>query len=212
MNKTLTATLLALTAVAMTGCGQRPQRLDGMAAPLGAPIAASPTTASVAPSPSISPSISPSVSPSPSKSPKPRRTTEPVYLGPDSYGAVKMGMTRAEAQAAGLIKGYETVDFGYVKCGWAKLKSNGAQVYFTPEQGLTNIYAEKDMRTPEGIRLGSTLKAVKAAYPDYGSLHGSETDDTLFVDLPGFTGYTIDIRKGKVVTLSLTHENQRCME
>lgn len=210
MHTIKTAGALILTALAMTACGPGPQRLDGAAAPDGVAT----TTAAPSPSPKptpTKPSPSPSA-PSPPAGPS-RSSTAPVFLGPEGYGALKMGMTRAEAQETGLIKGYKTVDFGYTECGQATLRGTGGTVYFTPDQGLTNVFAAGGMRTPEGIRLGSTLKAVKAAYPDYiNNVGGDDADSSLDVDLPGYLNYGIDMRDGEVIHLSLYHENQRCLE
>ncbi|MDR6322052.1 hypothetical protein [Actinoplanes couchii] len=208
MNKTMLAGLLALTTLTMTGCGQGPQRLDGAAAPHGVTAASSPTSPTPAP-PSPSASATPSATPSKSvTAPATRRTTEPVFLGPDGYGTLKFGMTRAEAEATGLIKGYRTVDLGTTKCGRATLKATGGQLYFAADQGLITMFAAGGTRTPEGIRVGSTAKAVLTAYPDAELVYGTDpANDKLTVDLPGVARYHLDTRDGKVIHLSLSMDN-----
>lgn len=171
MRKVRLAVVLLGTALVVTGCGQGPQRLAGNAVPAGATSTVEPTSDPVG-EPTSEPGGQPTSEPvgeptsqsggQPTSDPANRPTT----LGPDGFGALKLGMSRSQAEATGLISGYKAEDFG-AKCGYSKLKGTSATVYFTPGLGVSSIDASAGVRTPEGIRLGSTMNAVRKAYPDW---------------------------------------------
>ncbi|MFC6900631.1 hypothetical protein ACFQGX_35825 [Nonomuraea dietziae] len=92
--------------------------------------------------------------------------TKPT-LGPDGYGAVKLGMTVKQAKTTGDVVKKRP---GHGGCsGWDLKKfptpKDSVGIYISPNVGLAAIFAAKGMRTPEGIKIGSTVKQVKAAYP-----------------------------------------------
>ncbi|WP_127506493.1 hypothetical protein [Actinoplanes solisilvae] len=207
--RTRLATVLLCTALAMTACNnQGPQKLDGAARPDGVSLAPSPsaTTAPPAPPTSTSPSASTSTSVRPSKSASSSPKTTPTVLGPSGFGALKLGMTRKQAEATGMITGYETENFTG-NCGVAKLRPGGATVYFTPGMGLSSIGAYGRVRTPKGIKLGSTVTALKKAYPTWEDAIGDGQTGYGWAD-----HYRFDVRDGKVTSFSLTAEGQRCIE
>jgi hypothetical protein len=212
MRKVRLAGVLLLTTLVATGCGAGPQRLDGEAQPAGAASTGpAPYTQTAAPSP-VAPSTattSPASRPAtgPATPTATRRTTRPpVVLGPDGFGALKLGMSRSEAEATGMISGYRIEDFG-ANCGISKLRGTDSTVFFTPGLGVSSIDAAPGVRTPEGIRLGSTMSAVQRAYPDWELAVGG--GDTGW----GWAGhYRIDVKNGKVTYLTLATEGQRCVE
>lgn len=90
-------------------------------------------------------------------------------LGPYGYGSVKLGMTAKQAKAIGGIAKKKGQKIGY--CSTWELKKlpapkGEANVYVSPKRGVALIFAEKGVKTPEGVKLGATYRQVKAAYPD----------------------------------------------
>lgn len=73
------------------------------------------------------------------------------------------------------------------------------------------------MKTPEGIRIGSTFKQVKKAYPRLYKIMQHEDGGTYRVDkIPGSkikqAYYDFSISKGKVVAFKLGVWKQNCYE
>jgi hypothetical protein len=100
----------------------------------------------------------------------PPRTTAglPVsstVLGPDGYSKIKLGMTYDQAVATGMLasKGDPPGDAG---CVGPLSTNNKVMVAISKASGVVGIFAQTtDVSTPDGIRLGSTLAQVNAAYP-----------------------------------------------
>ncbi|GIE34659.1 hypothetical protein Ait01nite_077040 [Actinoplanes italicus] len=136
-------------------------------------------------------------------------------LGPNGLGGLKLRMTPEQAEATGLIEGYEVEDFTG-NCGVARLRTTGDNVHFTPNLGLSGIEAPDGVRTPEGIRTGSTVNEVKAAYPNWEAILTGDDNarDYGWVKAPGGSGssYRIDVNDGKVSSVILTTEGQKCVE
>jgi hypothetical protein len=225
----LTGALL-LTALAATGCAPAVERLDGQAAPAGI---TTPTTSTPAATPAVTtPAGTPpagttpagtttsgtTTSGAPSRSPSASTVLPPRFrlvLGPDGLGGLRLRMTREQAEATGMIEGYEVEDF-IGNCGVSRLRGFGNTVYFTPGLGLSSIHAPDGVRTPEGIRAGSTVKELKAAYPTWEAILTGDDDahDYGWVDTPGNSknAYRIDVKGGKVRSIALATEGQKCIE
>ena len=122
-------------------------------------------------------------------------------------------MTPEQAEATGLTEGYEIENVG-VNCGMSKVKGTSAAVFFTPGLGLSSIDMYGSVRTPQGIRLGSTMRAVQDAYPDWEEIIGGGDTGYGFAKVPGNgqAKYRIDVRDAKVTYVALTYEGQRCIE
>lgn len=87
---------------------------------------------------------------------------EPV-LGPDGYGEVRLGMSWEEAVAAGEM----TADRVPANASCARGTLNdGGSVDISKKHGVVAIWLGGDMRTAEGIHMGSSKQDVLAAYPD----------------------------------------------
>lgn len=141
-------------------------------------------------------------------------------LGPDGYGALKLGMTMAEANATGLVENV-TVDAnggcGSDTDGWLKgaptpsAEEDTARLYFsTNTNKLTAIYAYSSIATPEGITIGSSIDEVLAAYPDWqGEDEGTGIG---FAAVPGNdqARYRINIDSESVIALSVESLDQDC--
>lgn len=131
-------------------------------------------------------------------------------LGPHGYGSVKLGMTTKQAVATGKV--VKKLPGGDGCSGWDlkefRTPKDAVGVYISPRVGLAAIFASKGMKTPEGIRLGSTAKQVKAAYPKIKKdFHGYYV-----VTVPGNKKayYTFGVTRGKVTEYGIALKKQDC--
>ncbi|WP_158510590.1 hypothetical protein [Actinoplanes friuliensis] len=226
-------TLLA-AAIVTAGCSDGVERLDGAATPIGA-VSASPSPAPSVTSPSSAPSSSPSPSPSespsksPSKSPPGSSPTSsspksrPTVLGPNGLGALKLGMSQKEAEATGVLTAFKgKINEGcnqpaHVRYASGINPGSDGMVYYSPGVlGIQIIDAYTGVRTPEGITLGSSAKAMRRAYPDWRN--ATEEDPTAdgrgYAEVAGNgkARYRIVTANGLVVELTLQWVNQNCYE
>jgi hypothetical protein len=145
-------------------------------------------------------------------------------LGPTGYGALKLGMTKAQAQPTGLTTGMTP---GAGGCGYhdgylvGSPNPNGTAIagrlFFSNTTGrLVAIYAFPGVMTPQGIKLGSTYAQLHAAYPTWQPIPGGSNphDGRGGAPVPGnaHAGYRIVVLNGKVVELSLDSDKQDCYE
>ncbi|MFF5082073.1 hypothetical protein ACFY36_33910 [Actinoplanes sp. NPDC000266] len=225
---------LAVAGVALAaGCADRPRQVAGEAIPVGGSSstptpAPAPVVTTTSPSPSASAtsatpsrtSARPGTSSSPpaknSSPPKIKRVIGPVtVLGPTGLGKLQIGMTRAEAEATGLVVAGE----GENGCGSWILDlpdSGGPTVGYSP-LGVVSIPAYGKVATPEGIRITSSLDAVERAYPD---LSGPATENGATLgDGPAYAGqqdkhggvhYRFTFENGAVKTMKLQHDTPKC--
>src|SRR5262245_59871130 len=129
----------------------------------------------------ISPSTGPITTPSVPTGTVPPITTSPpqlsrTVLGPDGFGAVKLGMTLAQAQATHLVS-TPTTELGQTSSTGRLLAapSDGSpSLFFSPTLGLAAIDAYPGITTPAGIKIGSTLAQLQLAYPTWQGLQGNE--------------------------------------
>jgi hypothetical protein len=135
--------------------------------------------------------------------------TKPT-LGPYGYGAVKLGMTVKQAKATGdVVKKLP----GVSECsGWDLKKfptpKDSVGIYISPRVGLAAIFAAKGMKTPEGIKIGSTARQLKAAYPHIKKdFHGYYV-----VTVPGDKKayYNFAVTHGKVTEFGIALNKQDC--
>ncbi|MEU1881451.1 hypothetical protein ABZ470_29485 [Streptosporangium sp. NPDC020072] len=134
-------------------------------------------------------------------------------LGPYGYGAVKLGMTVKQAKATRkVVKKTPGAPSNDGCSGW-DLKQfptpkDSVGVYISSKVGLAAIFAAKGMTTPEGIKIGSTAKQLKAAYP-----HIEKTFQGFYsITVPGNKKayYLFDITRGKVADYSISLNKQDC--
>src|SRR4051812_32079140 len=83
-------------------------------------------------------------------------------LGPYGYGGVRLGMTPKQATATRKI--VKKLDGG--QCSGWDLKAHptgrdAVGLYISKNLGVALIAAPKGVKTPEGIKVGSTMKQVK---------------------------------------------------
>ncbi len=196
MRVTVLLGSVALSAgLLLTGCTADVPRVGGSAAPVtAAPVTAMPAGQGTSPS----------------------RRAGPAF-GPRGYGALKLGMTDKQASATGLITAWRTD--GAPACSWANFKGVPGpygHVTWSPRMGVVAIAAYGDMRTPEGIRIGSSRPAMRDAYPDWELIYepGQGEDGRGIAGVPGndAADYRIVTADGKVSELTIQVKNQDCYE
>ena len=186
--------------------------LSGCTVVVQAPPVASPTT-SATDTPSPAPT---SASPTPSESP----TEALPALGPEGYGDLALGMTKAQARGTGLVTGVVGTKG---RCGASNDgRITGAdlgddlsgKLFFSYTTGkLVIIGAISGVTTPEGVGLGTPTAQVRAAYPGWkGNRKDSFGVD--YVQAPGNPKayYRIGVRDQEVVELTIQSLDQDCAE
>jgi hypothetical protein len=224
--------LAAVSGVALTAaCGNSPEKVAGEAAPIGATsptppsssttAAASPSSppASVKPSSATSEPSSATSTPPSNGSPK----TSTLVLGPTGLGKLKIGMLPKAATATGEINA-PVPEQG---CGYALIKAAKSEdigVTYSADRGLVAIPAYNRIATPEGIRIGSTVTQLKAAYPDLvrrlveegdpAEIGDKESNDAFAGKTDEHKGvhYRFRFVNGKVTEAGLEHDDQNCYE
>ncbi|MEV6350627.1 hypothetical protein [Actinoplanes sp. NPDC051851] len=214
MRRTVVLGIAVALSLAVTGCSETPEKVDGTAAPVGTP-----TSASAAPTVSL-----PATATTQTTTEPPATTTEPtavttattstsLVFGPVGWNGLNIGMTVAQAKATGQIKNYKATE----GCAQSQLKGatgDDGTVIHSPTLGIIAIQAYGKMHTPEGIAIGSTVKQVKAAYPNL--------DDDILAEFgrafatvsgSGDAHYRFEFNSSnKIENLWLEHESQNCYE
>jgi hypothetical protein len=156
----------------------------------------------------------------------PTSSPTPLPLGPNGYGALTLGMTKAQAAATGLTAG--TTPTGAGTCGGP---SDGhlaimpkpdpefgwGQLYFDTNTGqLVSIQAAPGVKTPEGIGIGDSYDQLHATYPAWVPVGSgpSKIDGRGGVAIPNNPNahYRVMVQNSKIVQLSLDSNLQRCYE
>lgn len=83
-------------------------------------------------------------------------------IGPDSFGSLTLGMSADAALATGLLGQAEADDGACIRYAG----TFGGNVLVSAKLGLVRIGVTSPVATPAGIRLGSTVAEVRAAYPN----------------------------------------------
>jgi hypothetical protein len=129
-------------------------------------------------------------------------------FGPYGYGGVRLGMTLKQAKATHKI--VKKLDEG--QCSGWDLKAHptgrdAVGLYISKNLGVALIEAPKGVKTPEGIKVGSTMKQVKKAYPRLDT-----TGNYPVAAVPGNPKalYYFLSQRGKVYELGLALKNQDC--
>jgi hypothetical protein len=204
-------------AMAASACTGGVEHVPGAAAPIsGSPV----PSVTTAPATTPASSASPQPSSSHSASPKPSDSSPPKVLGPFGLGALKLGMTRKQAEATGLINRFIDSEPSSADCTLrSTLKGapiDAGTVLSSTTLGVEVIDGYGSIRTPEGIRVGSTLAAVKRAYPEWqdASDSGDDANGRGYGNASGNSKavYRIELVKGKVVGLTLQNKHQNCYE
>ena len=182
------------------GCTAPVERVDVEAAPAGATAA-----------PSAAPSTAPAAGP-----PRSARV-----LGPTGLGKLDLGMTAEQAEASGTVVKDKYVTEATAGCGDV-FRLRGAQhpagfVSYSKAYGVAAIPAYGSIATPAGIRIGSSVAAVRRAYPEWVSSdraveQGAGGEGGGFADVPGNRAatYFINCYDQRVVALVLLLREHDC--
>ncbi|MEU4471727.1 hypothetical protein [Micromonospora sp. NPDC023888] len=198
-----------LTCLLLVGACASPTHRSGDAAPAGSPeqTASAPTTGTPT-------SSSPSASPSPSARPSSSGTTTALVLGPNGLGSLKLGMSRQQATATGILRPFGDYQG---ECALAQLRSaptDEGNVNVSRTLGIATIDAYGSIKTPEGARVGMSSADMLRIYPGWSAADGDATNGRGFAKTPGNNKavYRIEMVKGTVVQLTLQYANQNCYE
>lgn len=140
---------------------------------------------------------------------------DPSTLGPQGFGAVKLGASAADLTGAGLkVEDSAQGDKACPKVASIELPDgNFANVVISTKNGVSVIEATGPMHTPEGVKIGSTLDEVKKAYPQLKNLLGNENNGGAnAAAVPGNpeASYQMFITNAKVTSLRLMLTNLDC--
>lgn len=202
----------ALTCLLLVAACTSPAHQSGNAAPAGSPDPATSAATTGTPASSTPSASSASSTPSAPSSPSARpssspTTTAPLVLGPNGIGSLKLGMTRQQATATGMLR-----PFKMSRCGYSSLRAAPAEegnVTLSPTLGIAAIAVWPGIRTREGLGIGMSSAEVLRIYPAY-----REGVNAGYVTTPGNDKavYRIATRNGKVTALTLQFRNQDCYE
>lgn len=100
-------------------------------------------------------------------------------LGPDRFGPIKLGMSRAEVEATGKFVYRRKLPMRGCSFGQAvgTEVNGGGSVVISDIYGVSKIDIYQGVRTPEGIGLGSSLDQVRLTYRDTKVETGSDVGD-----------------------------------
>lgn len=217
MRRTV-AVLAAVVGLALvTGCESSPEPVAGTAAPVGGVTpAGTPSVTETTTTPQSSPTATTAEATTKETTRPPSKPSARLLLGPDGVGELKLGMSRSRAVKTGLLD--QVRDESGAGCNSDyQPKSAGpadAPVFFDGEQGLVSFTAYPGLATPQEIKLGSSLAAVKKAYRDWDVLTGPGEDGRGHVAVPGNQDavYNITIQDDQVVHMNLQLKTQNCYE
>ncbi len=199
------APVLVASLLVLGGCAGAPTT------PTGSPTASGPVDSSATPAVPAPTSTSPSASPSPGG----------LTLGPTGYGALLLGMTKAQARATGLVTGVKGTkgvcggrppDGHLAGAAYRNQSDLSGKLFFSyTTNKLVMIGAMSGVSTPEGIGLGSSAAKVSAAYPSWRP-NLPNTPGVDFVSVPGnrAASYRIFVLNGHVTDLVLLSHDQDC--
>ena len=196
-----------ITCLLLVGACSSPAHRSGDAAPAGSPeqTTSAPTTGTPASPTSSSPSARPSSS----------ATTTALVLGPNGLGSLKLGMSRQQATATGMLR--PIADYRE-ECAPAQLRSaptDKGYVNLSRTLGIATIDAYGSITTPEGARIGMSSADVFRIYPGWTAVNdGDATNGRGFAKTPGNDKavYRIATKNGTVTELTLQYANQNCYE
>ncbi|GAA3153114.1 hypothetical protein GCM10010466_50130 [Planomonospora alba] len=130
-------------------------------------------------------------------------------LGPFGYGGVRLGMSTGKARATGKIVRKP----GTGPCtGWdLKAHPTGRDevgLYISRKRGVAMIFAPPGVKTPQGIRIGSTAGQMIKAYPKLKQAASGYAT----VSVPGNprASYYFLLSHGEIYEIALALKNQDC--
>ncbi|MBU2670989.1 hypothetical protein KOI35_46575 [Actinoplanes bogorensis] len=212
----------AATAVLLSACTGGVEHVSGAAAP-----AVQPPSSAATPAPVETTTTAPAATTAPARTKtKPPSNSNPQVLGSLGLGALKLGQTRAQATATGLITDWFEVPSdqcpyrAHLKNGPAEPDGMISQVFWNKDGGVSAIAVYGTIHTPDGIRIGSRRSDVLLAYNEWSNISdlSSRTGIGIVGGSQGLEGnkgaeYRIDIsRTEKVQSLTLQSKKYGCYE
>jgi hypothetical protein len=188
-----------------------------------------PAVSTEAPVPSTTPPVPATTAPpsttAPAPAPTPTTAVEPdaaLVLGPDGLGSLKLGMSRSQAEATGLVEPFRN-EPSSDQCLWSSALTGApageGTVLHSETLGVATIDAYPGVQTPEGITIGSSLAAVRSAYPGFHMFDPTAADSNLqtgrgVAPVPGNSQavYRLAFTDGTLVQLTLQYGAQNCYE
>jgi hypothetical protein len=192
----------AVTCLLFAAACSSVEHQGGDAAPAGAPASATPTSAQTTPPP---------VTPASTEA-----ADAPLVLGPDGFGALKMGMTKEQAEATGMLEPFK-VGGARDDCLVARLRAapaGQAVVFVYQKLGVVSISAGPTVKTPEGVGIGTSGAQAKRAYKNWYRVDLNPTPkgdyEQALVKVTDETRYRIAVLGGKVDSLALQDVSNHC--
>ncbi|WP_433206084.1 hypothetical protein ACQP00_38925 [Dactylosporangium sp. CS-047395] len=207
------ATPVIASVLLLAACAS-PAHQTGDAAPAGS--AAAPTSAAA--SPAAGAAGSPSA-PASTKAPgSPSGGTTALTLGPTGLGSLRLGMTRTQANATGMLKPDIAPDAG--DCTTTHLKgapTDAGTVTWRSDRGVVAIDAYgTTMHTPEGVHIGMSRDDMLKIYPEWHPVdgNGDDRDGRGYGKARGNPAavYRIWTTSGQVSGVTLQRTDQGCYE
>ncbi|MFJ6165629.1 hypothetical protein ACIQH6_10965 [Micromonospora orduensis] len=204
-----------ITCLLLLGACASPTHRSGDAAPAGSPeqTTAAPTAPTTG-TPTAPPPTS-ATPPSPSARPSSSATGAPsLVLGPKGLGSLRLGMSRQQATATGMLRPFSTNTQGCAATHLRSAPAGKGYVLFSSTLGIATIDAYGSIRTPEGVRIGTSSADMLRIYPAWKPADGDATNGRGFAKTPGNDKavYRIAMRNGTVTELTLQYSNQNCYE
>lgn len=168
------------------------------------------TTTTAAPTTPLAPTTDPvTTAPSTSQPPAPPE----LVLGPEGLGSLVLGMSLDEAEATGELPSAPVFDGP--GCGYTDASDGGA--VFSPDLGLVYVSAPRGVASPQGVEVGMTSDAARAAMPGlelYPGLADPSRSGRGFLDAEGWPDrhYRVAWEDGVVTEVSIELRMQDCYE
>ncbi|SCE87760.1 hypothetical protein, partial [Micromonospora mirobrigensis] len=135
-----------------------------------------------------------------------------LVFDPDGLGELKLGMTKKQALATGMIKSFQEKPAGSSCPSIAELKGTGGSVWWSTKLGVVVISPASGVETVQGLHVGSSRDDVVRVYPEWAV--SGDDNGRLNVAVPGNPDarFRIEMANQKVTSIALQDAKQDCYE